>query len=78
MFVSCGCRLLSVRVLCLGLIIRPENSYRLWYVVVCDLKTSREVTDYSGSQHQRGKGIADVGRDLIEMSDFCDGIFGFC
>jgi len=31
---------LSGRGLCDGLITRPEESYRLWYVVVCDLETS--------------------------------------
>jgi len=31
---------LSDRVLCDGLITRPEESYRLWCVVVCDLETS--------------------------------------
>ena len=29
------------RGLCVGLITRPEESYRLWCVVVCDLETSR-------------------------------------
>ena len=32
---------LSGRGLCDKLITRPEESYRLRYVVVCDLKTSR-------------------------------------
>jgi len=32
---------LSGRGLCDALITRPENSYRLWCVVVCDLETSR-------------------------------------
>jgi len=32
---------LSSRGLCDELITRPEESYRLWCVVVCDLKTSR-------------------------------------
>ena len=32
---------LSGRGLCDGLITRPEESYRLWCVVVCDLETSR-------------------------------------
>jgi hypothetical protein len=32
---------LSGRGLCDELITRPEESYRLWYVVVCDLETSR-------------------------------------
>jgi hypothetical protein len=32
--------LLSGRGLCDGLFIRPEESYRLWHVVVCDQETS--------------------------------------
>ena len=32
--------LLSGRVLCDDLITRPEESYLLWFVVVCDLETS--------------------------------------
>jgi len=35
------CRVLSGRGLCDELITRPEGSYRLWYVFVCDLQTSR-------------------------------------
>ena len=37
--VCCECCVLSGRGLCDGLITRPEESYRLWYVVVCDLET---------------------------------------
>jgi len=33
---------LSGRDLCDELITRPEESYRLWDVVVCDLETSKE------------------------------------
>ena len=40
-FVCCECRVLSGRSLCDELITRPEESYRLWCVVVCDLETSR-------------------------------------
>ena len=40
MFFSCDCCLLSGRGLCDELITRLEESYRLWCVVVCDLKTS--------------------------------------
>ena len=40
MFVCCECCVLSGRGLCDGLIIRSEESYRLWRVVVCDLETS--------------------------------------
>ena len=39
-FVCCECCVLSGRGLCDGLITRPEESYRLWCVVVCDLETS--------------------------------------
>ena len=41
MFVWCECRVLSGRGLCDGLITRPEESYRLWRVVVCDQETSK-------------------------------------
>jgi hypothetical protein len=40
-FVCCECCVLSGRSLCNELITRPEESYQLWCVVVCDLKTSR-------------------------------------
>ena len=35
------CVLLSVRGLCDEVATRPEESYRLWCVVVCDLETLR-------------------------------------
>ena len=41
MFVCCECCVLSGRGLCDGLITRPEESYRLWHVVVCDQEASR-------------------------------------
>jgi len=41
MFVCCECCVLSGGGLCNELITRPEESYRLWCVVVCDLETSR-------------------------------------
>ena len=41
MFVCCKCCVLSGRGLCDKLITRPEESYRLWCVVMCDLETSR-------------------------------------
>jgi hypothetical protein len=41
MFIYCECCVLSVRGLCDELIIRPEESYRLWRIVACDLETSR-------------------------------------
>jgi hypothetical protein len=41
MFVCCECCGLSGRGLCDGFIPRPEESYRLWRVVVCDQETSK-------------------------------------
>jgi len=40
MFVCCECCVLSGTGLCDELITRPEESYGLWCVVVCDLETS--------------------------------------
>ena len=40
MFVCCKCCVLSGRGLYDELITRPEESYRLWCVDVCDLETS--------------------------------------
>ena len=45
-FVCCECRVLSGRGLCDELITRPEKSYRLCCVVVCDLETSRMGAPY--------------------------------
>jgi hypothetical protein len=39
-FVCCVCCMLSGRGLCDELITRPEESYRVWHVVVCDQETS--------------------------------------
>ena len=41
MFVSCECYVLSGRGLCDELISRPEESYRMWCVVLYDIETSR-------------------------------------
>ena len=41
MSLSFDCRVLSGRGLCNGPITSPEETYRLWCVVVCDLETSR-------------------------------------
>jgi len=41
MFVCCECCVLSGRGICDGLITRPEESYRLWGVVLCDQETSK-------------------------------------
>ena len=42
MFVCCECCVLSGRGLCDEMITPPEESYRLWRVVVSDLVTSKE------------------------------------
>jgi len=42
MFVYCECCVLLGRGLCDELITRPEESYRLWCVVVCDLETTKK------------------------------------
>jgi hypothetical protein len=41
MFVCCECCVLSDTGLRNGLITRPEESYRLWRVIVCDQETSK-------------------------------------
>ena len=46
MSVCCECCVLSGRGLCDELITRPEESYRLWCVVVCDVETSRICAPY--------------------------------
>ena len=57
MFVCCECCVLSGRGLCDELITRPEESYRLWCVVVFDIKTlkNEEAMTRVGSQRHRGK-----------------------
>ena len=45
-FVCCECRVLSGRGPCDELITRPEDSYLLCCVVVCDLETSRMGAPY--------------------------------
>ena len=42
MFFCCECCVLSGRGIYDELITRPEESYRLWRVVRCDLETSKE------------------------------------
>jgi hypothetical protein len=55
MFVCCVCCVLSGRGLCDELITRPEESYRMWRVVVCDQETSwyDEAIARAGLQSQR-------------------------
>ena len=57
MFACCECCVLSGRGLCDELTTRPEESYRLWCVVVCDLEISRIRRPWYrvGSQRHRKK-----------------------
>ena len=57
MFVYCECCVLSGRGLCDELITRPEESHRLWCVVVCDLENlkSEEAMTHVGSQRHSQK-----------------------
>ena len=59
MFVCCECCVLSGRGLCDKLITRPEDSYRLWCVVVCDLENlkNEEAMTRVGSQRHRKKKV---------------------
>jgi len=54
MFVCCECCVLSGRGLCDELITHPEEYYRLWCVVVCDLENlvSEEAVALTGMQRQ--------------------------
>jgi hypothetical protein len=55
MFVSCQCYVLSDRGLCDGMITRPEDSYRLWRVVVCNLEKARDLGDLGPLEHSCAK-----------------------
>jgi len=56
--VCCDCCVLSGRGLCDELITRPQESYRLWCVVVCDLENlkNEEAMTRGGSQRNRKGG----------------------
>jgi len=56
---------LSGRGLCDELITRPEESYRLWCVVVCDLETSRIGAPYIY--------IYDISNLRVNTSAHCSG-----
>ena len=62
MFFCCECFVLSGRGLCDELIIRPEESYRLWCVVVYDLENlkNEEAMTRVGSQRHRKKNYSTV------------------
>ena len=67
-FVCCKCCVLSGRGLCEELIPRPEESYRLWCVVVCDLenlKNKEAMTRIGSQRHSKKKCIISVSQDLF-------------
>jgi len=69
MFVCCVCCVLSSRGLCDELITRPEESYRLWCIVVCDLenlKNEEAMTPcWVAAPQEGGEGIS-----IITSSEF--------
>ena len=64
MFVCCEFCVLSGRGLCDELITRPEESYRLWCVVVCDLKNlvnEESMTRFGSQRHRKKKNYLNPG-----------------
>ena len=54
MFVYCECCVSSGRGLCDELITRPEESYQLWCVVVCDLETTKILVNEEEAKAHKG------------------------
>jgi len=68
MFVCCDCCVLSGRGLCDELITRPEESYRLCCVVVCDLETSWTRRPWpNGGCRARNKQINDISYSVLTV-----------
>jgi hypothetical protein len=70
MFVCWVCCVLSGRGLCDELITRPEESYRLWRVVVCDQETSRTrrsepALGCRAREREKKKSVMIVGTSLL-------------
>ena len=67
MFVCCECCMLSGRGICDELITRPEESYQLWRVVVCDLETSwmRSSWPTGGCRVKNKKKIVYIGVSVL-------------
>ena len=76
MSVRCECCVLSGRGLGDALIMRPEESYRLWCIVVCDLETSRMRRPWSalGRSATRKKCI-NFSNLFLEWNSTCFGQF---
>jgi len=74
MFDCCECCMLSGRGLCDELIILPEESYRLWCVVVCDLenlKNEEAMTRVGSQRHGKTKHISFVSLKSETISCNC-------
>ena len=54
MSVCCECCVLSGRGLCDELITRPEESYRLWCFVVCDLEITKILVNEEEAKAHQG------------------------
>jgi hypothetical protein len=73
MFVCCVRCVLSGRGLCDELITRPEESYRMWRVVVCDQEISwyKEAIARVGLQSQEKKFLLKIWQyNFIEFSEY--------
>jgi hypothetical protein len=77
MFVCGVCRVSSGRGLCDELITRPEESYRLWRVIVCDHENpvDEEVIARDGLQRQTNKNITHSSKSTHTLitEDVCFG-----
>jgi len=73
MFVCCECCVLSSRGLCDELITRPEESYRLCCVVVCNLENlvNEEALAHCGLSRNKKE------RKIFVNPDFCSVTIGF-
>ena len=71
MFVCCECCVLSDRGLCDELITRPEDSYWLWRVVVCDQKASktRRLKPASGLWKIKPHWVVTPGKQTYDVYD---------
>ena len=72
MFVFCKCCVLSGRGLCNELITRPEESYWLWCVVVCDLENLKdeEAMTRVGSQRHKNNNKCGVDNSIYTLFNF--------
>ena len=67
--------MLSGRGLCDELITRPEESYRLWRVVMCDLDTSKEEakSPLKGCEYKPTMGCDAERKKYVYLSSLVDG-----